>query len=289
MKKTLIYILTAIMLLSVCSCKVKPQGTEQEGASTAVSHKKVTLTDESEKYSKIIKGDTPEESTKEQLPATKEFEIDGKKINLTFKEKTYVTKLASYRYEYVDSEDILYYFHENDGFIGINNLNDPNKKYSTSITEQEALEIAKTYAQKLFPEEFDRYTLWINNKFESYSVPHYSFAFSKRYGADNSLHGETCIIEVYENGTVKCCDIDGLYSFMEFDPSLVSAVTKEDVDKVIMDSLSKKYDNIDEYEITIEGYELLQYIKDKWVIALSVTIKNENSASYADRFYIEIN
>ena len=69
----------------------------------------------------------------------------------------------------------------------------------------------------------------------------------------------------------------------------MSAVTKEDVDKVIMDSLSKKYDNVDEYEITIEGYELLQYIKDKWVITLSVTIENENSASYADRFFIEIN
>ncbi len=327
MKKVIICTVIITMILSLFSCKVKPQNTDEEiaGAITEqakenldseqkevdnvqqekddavkidgteredtvqVPVKKVTLTDATEKYLDIIKNRKNTEDTKEQLPANKDFDINGKKVTLALKEKTHIVKLSAYRYDYVDSEGIIYYFHENDGFIGINNPNNPSKKYSDAITEQEALEIAKTYASKLFPEEFDKYTLWTTNKFDSFSVPSYSFAFSKRYGADDSLHGEICIVEVYENGTVKSCDIDGLYSFKEFDPLLVANVTKQEVDKVLMDSLSKQYDNIDEYDVTIEGYELLQYEKDKWVITLSVTIENEDVTIYADNFFIEIN
>ena len=132
-----------------------------------------TITDETEKY--IALENIDEQKTKEDNPTAKVFELNGEKINLTFKEKIHANK-TWYQYDYTDEKGIIYMFYENEGFVGISNLNQDFTN-SKVISESEALEIAKNYATTLFADEFDKYTL-LESNFNS-SLKTYIFKFTK--------------------------------------------------------------------------------------------------------------
>ncbi len=293
MKKALIYFLIAIMLLSACSCKVKPKGdeeianvaadsgvqTKQESAEQSeekqtleTAPKQVTLTENTEDHYKKI--DLKTEKSEEITPTSKTITIDGKEIKLTFSEKKNICN-SWYQYNYVDCNGIIYMFHEDEGFVGIRDKTSPERSVPTTVTEAETVEIAKNFAQKLFGDEFAGYEL---SKSYTYNgdEPIYVHHFSKKYGKVGYLDGEICRVEIYKNGKIKQCYIRDLYAFKDFDASTVAQITKEDIEKAVEPLLARDYKNIADQNVAIDSVGI-QYSKQKWVIFVNIILTNKQT------------
>lgn len=277
------------MALSVCSCKVKPQTerevempdseqaadsgekVKQDGSEQKEDKQTVTLTENTEYHFEKI--DLKSEKSDETTPTSKTVTIDGKEIKLTFSEKKNVCN-SWYQYDYVDSDGIIYMFHEDEGFVGIYNKTSPERSEPTTVTEAETVEIARDYASKLFGDEFAGYEL---TKSYSYNgdEPIYVHYFSKKYGKDGCLKGENCLIEVYKNGKIKRCYIRDLYAFKDFDASTVAGIAREDIEKTIEPLLARDYKNIADRNVVIDSIPI-QCSKQKWVIFVNITLTNKN-------------
>ncbi len=290
MKKLLIYILIIAMLLLACSCKVKPQTegevalpdseqaadsgekVKQDGSEQKEDKQTVTFTENTEyRFEKI---DLKSEKSDETTPTSKTITIDGKEIKLTFSEKKNICN-SWYQYDYVDSDGIVYMFHENDGFVGIYNKTSPERSAPTTVNENQAAQIAKDYASKLFGNEFDNYVLFKSSTID-FMGPEYVFRFVKKYGSDECLTGESCLIEVYKNGEIKRCYIRDLYAFKDFDASSVAGITKQDIEKAVEPLLARDYKNIAEQNVAINSVAI-QCSKQKWVIFVNITLTNKNT------------
>lgn len=286
MKKSLIFIITATVILTLCSCKVKPQGMADQAAASVSGASKITFIDQTDKYLDMI-GKKPTDNNTKSTPTKKTFELNGQKLELEFTEKQAVFS-TWYKYEYSDKEGVLYYFYEDDGFLGLFNPNTPAYTVPISVTQQQALEIAQEYAKKLFPNDFDKYVL-IDEEIHNSQNPTYSFMFSKKYGKNNCLNGEICSVDVYKTGEIKECKIQQLYVFKSFDKSLVENITKDDIDKLALQLISKKYTDTADWTVT-ESSASLQYRDGNWVISLTVEAKNSKTEQEISEFgYFEIN
>ncbi len=323
MKRIFLSIIVVIMMLSLCACRSIPQNSEDVGAidsetrspgiegswqvdeknsaqitekineptkdnnfekeNSNASNLETIITDETEKYIALEKDGEP--ITTDEDPTTKVFELNKEKIVLTFKDKSYANN-TWYQYNYTDEAGIEYMFYEDEGFVGIANL---NRDYDNSIviSEDEALEIAKKCASELFPNEFDKYTL-LESNFNS-SLKTYTFLYYKNYGIDDCLKGEVCNIQVYSYGDIKRCHMRNLYVFKDFDESLVENISQDDIDKLALQLISKKYNDAADWAVT-ESSASLQYRGGNWVISLTIEAKNSKTENTISEFgYFEIN
>ncbi len=313
MKKALIYFLVAIMLLSVCSCKVKTQGDEEiaqavteqvtEGSSNSLNNADdAQETEQEQKNDKTIAQNSLSDATQKHseilfeqdikiddsaATSTKVFSYNEKEANLTFKEKVQVCK-SWFQYNYTDDVGNIYMFYENDGFVGFRSSLEPDKS-APEITQQQALQIAKDYAKEVFVNDFDNYVLCIEKEMTPIMTPIYFFSFSKQYGKDNCLNGESCVIQVYKTGEIKECWIRDLYAFKALDTDKVNNISKEDINKIVYEQLKTTYENIEEWNYTVDSSNI-QCSAGDWVIYVTVSLENtETGAISATDYFLEIN
>jgi len=247
------------------------------------SYDKVTLIHATETCLAAIKEHKVVDRANEN-PTTKTFELDGKTLELTFKEKRPAPAAGGYVYTYTDSDEIWYGFYENKYFIDISDMGS-HKKKPTVITKDEAFEIADKYARVMLGDDYENYQITVSEDFNSEL---YRFDFEKNYGKDGFLSGEIFGAFIYKNGRINSCSVMNKYMFEGFDPSLVAGITKADVDAALVKAYQDEGMDMSLYTPKADSYFLTNY-EGKWYIGVSsVLYIGEEKKGRGDTHYFEI-
>ncbi len=217
-------------------------------------------------------------------PTAKTFELDGKTLELTFKEKVAASAAGGYIYRYTDSDGMVYEFYENKHFIGIYDFG-TNNNNSATVTKDEAFKAADKYARLMLGDDYENYLI---TESEDFNSVYYHFSFKKTYGKDGFLTGESYSAWIYKNGQIYSCDIKNKFMFEDFDASLVNALTKEDVDAALIKAYEDSGTDMSKYTAKVDSYYLTN-LEGKWYVGvMSVLDSGSNVTSRGNDHFFEI-
>ena len=255
--------------------------------------KEVILTDITEWYDQAhqqnltddLNGNKPEPPL-DAVPQTKEFEFLGKKYNLNLKDSWYQQSTFAL-YKYTDGNGTAFVFTKNGELVEYEYSNTSPKKdsvSSNSVTKDEAVQIAKDFAEQMFGEQIDDYTFdSVTEIGPSGPTEEYIVLFSKKYGSDDYLTGESCMVELKINGEIMQCGIRSLYEFKKLDLSVFESVSFADIKKAVFTLLS----NSENYTYTIE-FATISVYSNKTILNVGIlhTYKDGGSAGFSRCFEV---
>ena len=133
----------------------------------------------------------------------------------------------------------------------------------TRITQEQANKIALQHISNTYGNILEGYVLDYCNDDD----PDYDFMYVKKYGTDGFVKGESCLISVYHNGTIRHSSIVHVGKYADFDVSLLNDLSAE----TIQDYVDQKNDV--SVQATIDDIRLKKQ-DDKYVLLIQTTIEN---------------
>ncbi len=247
-----------------------------------------TLTDVTKWHEEFIHL-SPEEYEKTKIPEksiakTIEYEFLGTKYTLKLKEA--IHQQRSWKlYKYTNGDGTSFLFTKNGELVeyGFNKDEPFSDVYKVIITKEESKQIAIDFARQMFGEQFDDYSLdgEVSEIGPSGPTEKYSMIFSKKYGKDGKLKGESCYVEIDIHGRVLQCSIRELYEFKKHDMSFFDDISQADIEKKVLAGIT----HIPGSVYTVENANI-QFIGGKTIISAMVleTAKDGCSAGFS-RYY----
>lgn len=182
---------------------------------------------------------------RQDAPKDKAFnDLNGENIKLTYSLTEYITS-NEYTDVYLDKNENWYKYDENGNFIGFLSFTDNSSKTDKtkmSITKDEAKEIAIQTAKSMYGDIFDEFEykeeLYLDYKNS------YLFTFTKNYGKNNFITGAIFHVEIAEDGAVTTCGTSNLWDYEDFDASIISEITENEISEFVNKRVNETYDCI---------------------------------------------
>lgn len=276
-------VLIAALLMGIAGCKQPDSGqttnnTIIAGDSMPAENSLIATTDPSDAETlPTVEVPTANESEKRLASTLQNNAVifaDRSVKKLTFHESEQVENHSRVDI-YLDEEQNKLRFNEAGKLTGYTAAKSSSVLESkTRITQEQANKIALQHILDTYGNILEGYVLDYCNDDD----PDYDFMYVKKYGTDGFVKGESCLISVYHNGTVRHSSIVHVGKYADFDTRLLNGLSAETIQSYVLEKTD------DSVQATINDIRLKKQ-DNKYVLLIQTTIENGDYAQLQEYIY----